>query len=74
MNPMNLLQMRPLLDSFKANHPKFLNFVSAVSGIGLKEGTVVEITVTSPEGKEYNSNLKLTPEDIELIQKLRQMV
>lgn len=74
MNPMNLLQMRPLLDSFKANHPKFLKFVSAVSGIGLKEGTVVEITVTSPEGKSYNSNLKLTSEDIELIQKLRQMV
>lgn len=73
MNPMNLLQIKPLLDSFKTNHPKFLNFISAVAGIGLKEGTIVEITVTSPEGQTYNSNIKLTQDDIELIQKLRQM-
>lgn len=74
MNPMNLLQIKPLLDSFKANHPKFLNFVSAVTGMGLKEGTVVEITVTSPEGQSYTANLKLNQDDIELLQKLKQMV
>lgn len=74
MNPMNLLQLKPLLESFKDHHPKFLNFVSAVAGVGLKEDTILEMTVTTPEGKEYNSNLKLTGDDVELLKQLRQMM
>lgn len=74
MNPMNLLQIKPLLDSFKANHPKFLNFVSAVSKVGLREGTIMEIAITSPEGQSYQSNLKLTQDDIEMLKKLKDMM
>ena len=72
MNPMKLLQMQEAFNRFKNNHPKFPLFVNAVMKEGIKEGTVIEITVTTPEGRNYNSNLKVTSDDLELIESLKQ--
>lgn len=59
------------MERFRMNHPKFPLFLNAVSQDALKEGAVVEITVTTPEGKNYCSNLKLMQEDLELIECLK---
>lgn len=66
-------QLKAGLDQFKLRHPKFPLFLNAVSEHALYDGTVIEITVTAPEGKSFSSNLKLTSEDLELIQKLQSM-
>lgn len=66
-------QLKTGLDQFKLRHPKFPLFLNAVSEHALYDGTVIEITVTAPEGKSLSSNLKLTSEDLELIQKLQSM-
>ena len=55
------------LDTFRMNHPKFPLFLKAVSEEALVEGSVIEITVTTPDGKNYCSNIKIKPEDLELI-------
>ena len=72
MNPMKLLQMQETFSRFKNNHPKFPLFLNAVMKEGIKEGTVIEITVTTRDGKNYNSNLKVTADDLELINSLNQ--
>lgn len=59
------------MERFRMNHPKFPLFLNAVSQDALREGAVVEITVTTPEGKNYRSNLKLMQEDLELIECLK---
>ena len=57
MNPMNLLQLKPAWNQFKANHPKMLSFVKAASRDGvMDEGTLIEITVTSSTGQTIASN------------------
>ena len=58
---------------FRANHPKFPLFINAVSREALMEGTVIEITVTTPEGKNYCSNIKLKQDDMELVETLKSM-
>ena len=73
MNPMDFLQLKLELDSFKANHPKFFPFLKAVSSGAVSENSMIEIQVTTPEGKNYATNLKLTKEDLELIGKLRNL-
>ena len=55
------------LDTFRLTHPKFPLFLKAVSQDALTEGTVIEISVTTPEGKNYCSNIKLGSEDMEFI-------
>ena len=37
------------LDTFRMNHPKFPLFLKAVSEEALVEGSVIEITVTTPD-------------------------
>lgn len=66
-------QLKSGMDRFRANHPKFPMFLKAVSQDGLKEGTIVEINVTTPEGKNYCSNVKLSTDDMEFIEALKNM-
>ncbi len=74
LNQLALLQqLKSGMDRFRANHPKFPMFLKAVSQDGLKEGTIVEINVTTLDGKNYCSNVKLTVDDMEFIDVLKNM-
>ena len=70
---MNLSQIARLqalkkhLETFRKNHPKFPSFLNAVSHNALEEGTVIEISVTSPSDKNYVTNIKLRQDDLEII-------
>ena len=59
------------MEHFRLNHPKFPLFLNAVSQDALMEGSVVEINITTPEGKNYCSNLKLKQNDLEFIECLK---
>ena len=72
-NQLAMLQkLRSSVQTFRNNHPKFPLFLNAVSADALKEDTIIEINVTSPDGN-YSSNLKLKSDDIELLEMLRQL-
>ncbi|MBR3366466.1 MAG: hypothetical protein IKG66_01560 [Lachnospiraceae bacterium] len=66
-NPMELLKLKERLDIFRQQHPRVHPFLSEVRGKALQPGSVLEIRVTDPEGKEYVSNIRVTPEDVETI-------
>lgn len=61
------------MQRFRMNHPKFPLFLNAVSQEALVEGSVVEITVTTPEGKNYCSNIKLKQDDLEMLDCLKSL-
>lgn len=71
VNPAKLLKMKSMWDTFKKNHPKFPYFIQAVSREGLREGTIIEISVKTTDGKELASNLRLTESDIQLLYELK---
>lgn len=48
--------------------------MKAASKNALREGSVIEISVTSPEGKEICSNLKVQKSDIELFESLQELL
>lgn len=70
MNPMELMKLKGYLDVFKRNHPKVPMFFRDAAG-SIGEGAVIEITVTSPEGRRLCTNMRVTAEDMELVQNLR---
>ena len=61
------------MDRFRANHPKFPLFLRAVSQDALVEGSIIEINVTTPEGKNYCTNVKLKADDMELFDSFKNM-
>ena len=70
---MKLLQIRASWEQFKARHPKFPSFLNAVSTGAVTEGTLIEMTITTADGKQYSSNLKLTSEDMQLVNDMKEM-
>lgn len=73
MNPRRMLELAKLQQKFKKNHPKIFPFLKAASEKELQEGSVIEISVTTPEGKVMRTNLKVKPEDLEIVEQLKQM-
>lgn len=73
MNPMQLFQIKGMWTEFVSRHPKFPHFLNAVSQNGISEGTIIEVQITTAEGKHFASNLKLSKEDMELFQKIKDM-
>ena len=51
MNPTQIFQIMRAWQKFTENHPKFPKFIRAVAAEGVREGTVMELTITTPEGK-----------------------
>lgn len=72
-NPAAIFQMMNIWNKFKQNHPKFPKFMTAVYQNGIKEGSIIEINVTTADGQSLNSNLKISAEDMELIEQLKKL-
>lgn len=66
-----IMKFKSAWETFTKNHPKFMPFMQAIATDGVKEGAIIEIKVTSPEGKEYNTNMRITQSDLELFDQLR---
>lgn len=73
MNPMAMMKVKGLLDRFKENHPKVPMFFSAAAQ-NIGEGSIIEISVTTAEGKNLCTNMKVTAEDLELLEQLKDAV
>ena len=58
-------------DVFTRNHPKFPAFLNAVKSKGIKEGSIIDIKITGPEGESLETNIKVTADDMNLMNLLR---
>jgi hypothetical protein len=66
----NMMKIMNAWNIFKRNHPKFPAFCNAVSKRALKEGSIMAITVTTPDGEKIETNLRIKAEDLELLKEL----
>lgn len=73
INPMVLLGLKGDFDKFKNNHPKFLQFAKAFTKAGVQEGTIMECKVITVDGQELQTNIKITADDLELFEKLKNL-
>ena len=71
MNPAAIFKAKKSWETFCRNHPRFPAFLQAAQSTGLKEGTIIEVTITTPEGKTIASNVKLTASDMEAFEVLK---
>ena len=69
----SIMKVKGAWDTITRNHPKFMPFMQAVGREAVGEGTIIEVKVVSPEGKEFNTNMKLTASDMELFSQIRNM-
>ena len=70
MNPASIMKLMSAKNKF---HPKFVAFLNRCFAGGLKEGTIIEITVTNPGEAPITSNIKVQQSDLELLEELKEM-
>ena len=73
INPLDFFKVKAGLGKLGEEHPKLFPCMKAVSAAGAREGTIVEMKVTTPEGQVLESNMKLTANDIELFRMIREI-
>ncbi len=73
MNPIALMQLKPMFDRFRERHPKFIQFFG-YAGKSISEGSLIEVSVVDPEGKKIVTNIRVDADDIALFQQLQGMV
>lgn len=66
INPMILVKLKGMLSGFKSRHPKLLRFFKD-AGHKIDVDSVLEFSVTTPDGEKIRTNFKVTPEDKEMI-------
>lgn len=73
MNPLQMMQIKNMMDRFHRNHPKVQSFFGAAAE-KIDEGSVIEISLTTSEGKTICSNIRVSQSDMELIEQAKQMM
>ncbi len=70
INPMMMMQMKEKLDRFREEHPKVVPFLQSVKSDAMTVGSVIELKVTTPDGREKVSNIKVKESDVDIINTL----
>lgn len=70
MNLKDMKNMRERLALFQQDHPKVLPFFNSIKDDGTRPGTIVELKVTSPEGRQSVMNIRLNENDVETLHML----
>lgn len=79
INPAKLMKLKSHWTTFTQNHPRFPLFINAIAVSNkngtpvLTEGTIIDINITTPEGKTMGTNVKLTASDLEMFRDLMDM-
>ncbi len=73
-NPMEMMKLMNMWNTFKSNHPKFPMFLNAASQPGvIGEGAILEMKITTPDGRTMETNLKVQASDMAMIEQLKQL-
>ena len=66
MNPLDMMKFKGMFEKFVTRHPMLPKFFARIQP-EVKEGSVIELTVTPPDGEP------LKAEDMELLQMIKNM-
>lgn len=74
VNPASIMKIMGLKNQFTANHPKFAAFFERMVSQGVGEGDIIEIAVTKVDGTPITANMRVTQEDLALLEELKRLV
>ena len=72
INPIKLMQIKGMGERFQKNHPRIPGFFNAAMG-SVREGSVIEMSVTDPEGKKLCANIRVTADDMDMLRQLAEL-
>lgn len=71
VNPAAIMKLMGAKNKFTQTHPKFAAFFQQVYAQGVEVGSVIEITITRPDGTPVTANMRVQQSDFDLLQELK---
>lgn len=68
-NPMDMMKLGERFRIFQSDHPRVVAFLQSARGY-VREGTVIEMSITTPEGTKKTTNMRINANDVETLQTL----
>ena len=72
MNPLEMMKMKNKMTEFTNRHPMLPKFFNRAA-LEIKEDTVIDLVITPKDGTPIKTNIKVTKEDLELLETLKNM-
>ena len=72
MNPLEMMIMKNIMSEFTNRHPMLPKFFNRAA-LEIKEDTVIDLVITPKDGTPIKTNIKVTKEDLELLETLKNM-
>ncbi|MDD5987452.1 MAG: hypothetical protein PUC26_06515 [Eubacteriales bacterium] len=73
MNLQDMFRFKKAKNTFFSNHPKVPAFLGSVKEKGFCEGQEIAVAVRYPDGTEYKTGIRVRPEDLELLNMLKEV-
>lgn len=73
LNPLQIVKLKSMLNDFRKRHPGFTSFIRSIRKKGLPEGSVVDVTITRPDGEKVTTNFRITAEDIDFVSAISEL-
>lgn len=70
-NPALLFKLLSAKKQLEQTHPKAAAFARSIQAQGIEAGSVIELTITRPDGTQTSTNLRVQPSDLEILQELQ---
>lgn len=73
VNPGAIMKLMAAKNQFESAHPKFAAFFKQFLTQGVEVGSVIEITITKPDGTPVTANMRVQQSDLDLVQQLKEL-
>ncbi len=74
MTPGKLLKFKADWEAFQDRHPKLIRYFEALAKQDAPAGTILDITVTYPDGSRLHANARMTEEDAVVLRQLQELL
>ena len=72
-NPADIMKLMGMKNKFESSHPKFVAFIKNVAAKGVSEGDILEVTITRADGEKTTANLRVTADDVEMVNEIKNL-
>ena len=72
-NPADIMKLMGMKNKIESSHPTFVAFIKNVAARGVSEGDILEVTITRADGEKTTANLRVTADDVEMVQELKNL-
>ena len=72
-NPADIMKLMGMKNKFESSHPKFVSFIKDVAARGISEGDILEVTITRATGEKTTANLRVTADDVEMVNEIKNL-